>query len=487
MLPALILCGLGLAAVAAALFTGRRGASAFAFAGFLTCLLGLGLALSLMGLVVNESPEAIEQQVPTYISHTFSIDPLTMFFGALALGICGLSMLLSAEFLEKVMEEHQCEFLALIAFSCFGMVCVAAARELITLFFSLELVSITGYLLAGMLRRQERSVEAALKYFLLGAVSTAIMLFGMSLIFGMTGTTDLAKIRSSLAGIGMDPLVITGVLAVVVGLGFKIAMVPFHMWCPEVYEGAPTPATAFLSVGPKVAGFVAVIRVMLYGFGADFEAAPWVETVMGLCAISMTLGNVVACRQTNIKRMLAYSSIAHTGYILIGAVCLASTDLAVPAILAYAVVYVIMNIGAFGVVIAFSNTERRDDLEAYNGLYRRSPFLAVSWVIFAMSLAGLPPTAGFLGKFYVFAAAVDAKVYWLAVVGIVNAVISVWYYFRVAHHMFFLKAAVERPILVGRGVGLAIALSLAGTLVLVPAFPMLYSLIEDATRFIAGW
>jgi NADH:ubiquinone oxidoreductase subunit 2 (subunit N) len=203
----------------------------------------------------------------------------------------------------------------------------------------------------------------------------------------------------------------------------------------------------------------------------------------------MTLGNVVACRQTNIKRMLAYSSIAHSGYILIAIVCLRSVEFAIPAVLAYLVVYILMNAGAFSVVIAFSNSERRDDLEAYNGLMQRSPFLAVSWVIFAMSLAGLPPAAGFLGKLYIFAAATDDRVrlYWLAIVGVVNAVISAWYYFRVTRHMFFCKAQSDKPIPVQTGVGLAIALCLAGTLLLVPGFPALYGLIEDAARLLGNW
>jgi len=507
LLPVMTLCGLGLTATLAGVWTSRRGAAVFALGGFFVCLFGMGIALWLMGYAAELGPDGVKQILPRYVAYTFAIDPLSMFFATLALGVCALSMLFSMDYVEHVLEEHHCEFLALIAFASMGVACVAAARDFITVFFSLELVSITGYLLAGMLRRDDRSVEAALKYFLLGAISSAVMLFGMSLVYGLAGTTDLLSIRMALGNevVGGDaltqgriavgsipvahPMLITGVLAIVVGLGFKVAMVPFHQWCPDTYEGAPTPVTAFLSIGPKAAGFAAIIRVLVFAFGGDAESAPWYNVVIGLCAATMTLGNVVACRQTNIKRMLAYSSIAHSGYILIAVVALKSAEFAIPAILAYLVVYVLMNAGAFSVVIAFSNVERSDDLEAYNGLMKRSPYLAVSWVIFAMSLAGLPPAAGFLGKLYVFSAALDINVrlYWLAVVGVVNAVISAWYYFRVTHHMFFCQPRTERPIHVQPGVGLAIALSLAGTLILVPAFPALFSFIQDAARMLGAW
>jgi len=504
LLPELILCGLGLAATVAALFYHGRAVGRLALCAFFVCLAGVVTGLCLLAYAIDLGPEATGKLTPGFIARTFAVDPLSLFFSTLALAVCGLAMLFSMEFVEEVLEEHQAEFLALIAFASLGVACVARSRDLITLFFSLELVSISGYLLSGMLRRDPRSLEAALKYFLIGAVSSAIMLFGMSLIYGLTGATDLHVLRDAigegqlhavgqLAGVrvvsSQDPVVITGILCIVVGLGFKIAMVPFHMWCPDVYEGAPTPATAFLSVGPKAAGFVAIVRLLMLTFAPSAGAAPWAQPVLWLCALSMTLGNVVACRQTNLKRMLAYSSIAHSGYILIAVVSLGSTDIAIPAIVVYLVAYVLMNVGAFSVVIALSNVEGREDIHAYNGLSKRSPYLAYAWVIFAMSLAGVPPTAGFLGKLYVFMAALDDRVrlYWLAIVGVVNAVISVWYYFRVARHMFFVEGAHTKPIRVGRGTGWAIGLSLAGTLLLVPFFPWLVSFAADAAQALGTW
>jgi len=495
LLPEYILLALGVAGVFVGIYGGRRAAGVFAVVG--ACLAGLGTIAggALLARIVALGPEAISAQLPRYLALTFAFDPFSAFFAVFALGVCAISLLFSAEYVRETLEENYGEFLALICFASLAMVCLARARELITLYFSVEFLSITGYIMAGFRHHDERSVEAGLKYFLFGAVCSCLMLFGISYVYGATQTTDLEHIARALFGRGpgpsaFSPTVVTGLFMILVGLGFKVAMVPFHLWCPDVYEGAPTPVTAYLSVGPKGAGFAVLIRTLFVAFTAwpeyGMAHSAWFGALAIASAVTMTLGNLVAIQQRNIKRMLAYSSIAHAGYLLIGLAAAEDFKVALPAVLIYLVAYAFMNLGAFAVVIGFSRSEGTDELDAYGGLMHRAPYLAVAWFIFVLSLVGLPPTTGFIGKLYLFLAAIGAKIYWLAVCLVINSVISLYYYVDVARRMFIEKPATKEPIPVGAATGVALAICLAGTLLPVFFWPALEAWATMASHILGG-
>jgi NADH-quinone oxidoreductase subunit N len=313
------------------------------------------------------------------------------------------------------------------------------------LYLSLEMVSIGCYIMVGYLKNDRQSNEASLKYLLFGAVATGSMLYGFTILYGLTGTTKMAAIRDALTGSaagGSSVILLISTALILAGFGFKTAAVPFHFWCPDVYTGAPTPVTAFLSVAPKAAGFAALIRFFFMSLSnssarADYwtqlSFSNWNVLILVISIITMTLGNIAALRQDNMKRLLAYSSIAHAGYIFMGAVVLTSQGL--QAILVYLITYLFMNLGAFLVVIEIFNRTGSFDLKDYRGLYRRSPFLTISMTIFMLSLMGIPPFAGFFGKLYVFGAAVNRNLAWFAVVGALNSVIAVYYYARVIKTM----------------------------------------------------
>jgi NADH-quinone oxidoreductase subunit N len=339
-------------------------------------------------------------------------------------------------------------FLFLIA-ATLAMMWMATSINLLMIYLALETVSIASYVMVGYLRRERLSNEASLKYMLFGAVSTGAMLYGMSFIFGLTGSLNLYEIRqaledtSALADAG--PALLFAVVLILAGIGFKTAAVPFHFWCPDVYTGAPTPITAFLSVGPKVAGFAVLIRFFFIGMAVPVgeETWPtwqmvgsvdWQKILIVLSVATMTLGNVAALLQTNLKRLLAYSSIAHAGYILMGAAVLSGKG--IQAMLAYMVIYLFMNLGAFLVVIAIHDGIGSFELQDYAGIWRRSPFLTGAMGIFLLSLMGIPPFAGFLAKFYIFAAVIRAGLGWFAVTGVLNAAIAVYYYMKILKVMF---------------------------------------------------
>jgi NADH-quinone oxidoreductase subunit N len=320
------------------------------------------------------------------------------------------------------------------------------------LFLSLEMVSLSSYIMVGYLSHERQSNEASLKYILFGAVSTGSMLYGFTLLFGLTGTTKLLQIREALAqgaAAGDNGLVmLVATVLILAGFGFKTASVPFHFWCPDVYTGAPTPVTAFLSVAPKAAGFATLMRFFLTGMTntsgggqvwQSFGIMNWPLLLVIMSVITMLLGNIAALRQENLKRMLAYSSIAHAGYILMGTVVLTSQG--VQSVLVYLITYLFMNLGAFMVVIEIYNRTGSFELREYRGFWRRSPFLTISMSIFMLSLMGIPPFAGFFGKFYVFGAAVNRDLAWFAVVGALNSVIAVYYYARVIKTMIIDPAA----------------------------------------------
>ncbi|MFQ6114768.1 MAG: NADH-quinone oxidoreductase subunit N [bacterium] len=334
------------------------------------------------------------------------------------------------------------EFFAIVLFATVGMIFMASGTNLLTIFLGLETLSISLYILAGFKRTESRSLEAAFKYFLLGAFASGFLLYGIALIFGATGSLDLGKIGGYVASnpILSDPLMILGGLLVIVGFGFKVAMFPFHMWAPDVYQGAPTPITAFMATGSKAAGFAAMLRVL--SAATNGGVADWVNILWVLSVITMFVGNITAIVQVNVKRMLAYSSIAHAGYILVGIV--AWNQMGNSSVIFYLLSYTFMNIGAFGVISILGTKEKEFlELDDFKGLGYHRPVMAVVMSIFMFSLAGLPPTAGFVGKFYLFSAAVKAGHIPLVVIGVINSMISLYYYLGVVVVMFMKDAERE--------------------------------------------
>ncbi len=381
------------------------------------------------------------------------------------------------------------EFHALLLFATVGMMLMASGGDLVIIFLGLELLSIATYVLAGFRRTDLRSNESSLKYFILGSFSSAFLLYGIALLYGATatvtgaaGTTNIREIAERLEISLYPPLIFAGAAMLLVGFGFKIATAPFHVWTPDVYEGAPTPVTAFMAAGPKAAGFAAFMRVFLFAFpfvaansGTAFEAhTVWLETLSVLAILTMTVGNVVAIVQTNVKRMLAYSSIAHAGYALVGFIAAGATadeaqrNNSIAAVAFYLLAYAVMNLGAFAVVTLIAQSgDRRTEIEDYSGIGFRAPLLAFSLSLFLLSLLGVPLTAGFMGKVMVFRAAVNEGYYGLVVVGVLNTAISVYYYLRLIVVMFFRErtTAWSAP-LIPKSVGFALAITILGVLYL---------------------
>jgi NADH-quinone oxidoreductase subunit N len=368
------------------------------------------------------------------------VDDFAIFFKLAFLLAAALVALSAVAFLERY-PGAEGEFHGLLLFSTTGMMLMAGTRELISIYLALELTSISLYLLAGLAKRDRKSSEAALKYLLLGALSSAVLLYGMALLYGLSGTTELAGIAKAVDQ-GSSPALMLAMALVAAGFGFKIAAVPFQMWAPDVYEGAPTPVTAFLSVASKAAGFAVVIRVFTVAMGGI--QADWVTLFAVLSALTMTLGNVVALTQQNIKRMLAYSSIGHAGYLLLGVA--AATVSGTSSVMFYLLVYTVTNVAAFTVVILASRAVPDDRIDGYSGLHRRSPPLAFAMAISLLSLAGLPPMAGFFAKFYLFAAAYQAGLVWLVVLGLINSAISLFYYAWVIRQMYLVAPTEEEPV-----------------------------------------
>ena len=375
-----------------------------------------------------------------------SVDRFALFFKVIFLGSAALTVLMSVRYLE-VEGTRAGEYYFLILCATLGMMFMAGGTDLITLFIGLETMAISFYILTGFLKPSRRSNEAAVKYFLLGAFSLGILLYGMSILYGLTGTTQLRSIATALVGQERDPRLTLAVIMVVAGMGFKIAAVPFHMWAPDVYEGAPTPITAFLSVGSKAASFAMLLRIfmealptmrmhVMAGLNPGTSAViGWSTMFYVLSVVTMTVGNFAALTQSNLKRMLAYSSIAHAGYLMIGVV--AGTARGVTAMLIYLFVYAFMQLGAFAVITMLRRSDViGDELKDLNGLYFRQPFAAFAMLIFMLSLGGIPPTAGFMGKFWLFSAAIESGYRWLAVIGVLNSAVSLYYYVRIVVFMW---------------------------------------------------
>jgi len=369
-----------------------------------------------------------------------ALDNFATFFNITFLIAAGLTILMSDDYLKR--EGYPVgEYYPIILFTTAGAMWMASGTDLMTIFLGLEVLSISLYILAGFFRGQTRSNEAGLKYFLLGAFSTGFLLYGIALIYGVAGTTNVADIGMYLTShpaILGNPMTIAGMLLLSTGFLFKIGAAPFHMWTPDVYQGAPTPVTAFMSAGPKAAAFAAFMRVFTLGLGGLQHE--WTSLLWVLAVLTMTVGNIIAIYQTNIKRMLAYSSISHAGYALVGMV--AANEIGFSGILFYMLAYTFMNLGAFAVlVLAGKKGEENLTLEGFAGFGFKRPFLGVAMAIFLFSLMGIPPTAGFAGKFFIFAGAVKAGYIWLAVLGVLNSAVSLYYYLRVMVYMYFKEPA----------------------------------------------
>jgi NADH-quinone oxidoreductase subunit N len=392
------------------------------------------------------------------------VDPFSIFFHFVVAAVTILVILSSYEYME-VQQIRAGEYYGLVLFGAVGMMLMSSAVELVLIFIALEISSISTYILAGFRRRAAISSEASVKYFLLGSFATAFFLYGVALMFGATGSTSIAKIGASLGefvGQGHGPLLAyLGIALMFVGLGFKVAAAPFHVWTPDVYEGAPSPVVGFMSTAPKAAVFAVLLRIMFQAQAPGRILLIWVAA-----ALSMTIGNIAALVQDNIKRLLAYSSIAHAGYLLVAIASLPANG--IPAAMFYTASYAAMNVGAFAVVGHFASAgERYVTLEDYSGLGKRSPLLAAILTIFLLSLIGIPITGGFFAKFYVFSAALQANLVGLAIVGVLNSAVAAYYYLRVIVVMYMREPRQDAPVTpIPAGLGIALALSLAATIYL---------------------
>ncbi|HKB10644.1 MAG TPA: NADH-quinone oxidoreductase subunit N [Vicinamibacterales bacterium] len=410
-----------------------------------------------------------------------AVDRFALFFKIVFLIAAAITVLMSTRYLE-VEGASPGEYYFLILCATLGMMVMAGGIDLISIFIGLETMAVSFYILAGFIKPSQRSNEAAVKYFLLGAFSLGILLYGMSLVYGLSGTTNLRVMATSFESLSRDPRLVLAVILLVAGVGFKIAAVPFHMWAPDVYEGAPTPITAFLSVGSKAAAFAMLIRIFVEGLpsmSADWRLLFWVLSI-----VTMTVGNVAAVTQTNVKRMLAYSSIAHAGYVLMGIV--AGTARGITATLVYLMIYSFMQLGAFAVVVLLRRSDvAGDELKDFSGLHFRNPFAAFAMLLFMLSLGGIPPTAGFMGKFWLFSAAVDAHYYGLALIGVLNSAISLYYYIRIVVFMYVKKDVAGTEPSASPAIAVALAVAVAATLVL-GVYPRTLFQVADASARTLG-
>jgi len=411
-------------------------------------------------------------------------DKFAIFFKIIFLVAAGLAVLISEQYMDRENCNHG-ELYPIILFTTVGMMLMASGTDLMTIFLGLELMSISLYVLAGFNRDNAKSNEAGMKYFLLGAFSTGFLLYGMALVYGVTGTTRVSKIATligQMAAPAENTMLLIGMFLLLTGFLFKIAAAPFHMWTPDVYEGAPTPMTAFMSAGPKAAGFAAMLRLLLVAFPTMI--AEWSDLLWILAVLTMTVGNFTALRQDNIKRMLAYSSIAHAGYALVGLVAANSTGTS--GILFYMLSYAFMNIGAFAVIILVGKQgEANGTVMDFAGIAKQRPLLAATMALFLFSLAGMPPTAGFIGKFYLFSGAVQEGYIWLAIIGVMNSAASVYYYLRVIVYMYFKPGEEDFEwVTITAPIALALVVAAAGSLIpgIIPS--MLLQFAEQAVKFI---
>lgn len=480
-IPELSLFCFAIAVIVLDLFVERKGilagisiAGLVVSAGFTLSLWGGGAQTAFNGMVV--------------------IDEFALFFKFILLGAAALVILSSADYVSKF-QRFQGEYYALILLSAIGMMLLAAGGNLISIYVALELSSISLYVLASFLK-DNKSTEAGLKYLLTGAVASAVLLYGMALVFGLTGNTGLREIAQSfhamsVGGILDNPALLLGIVLLVAGFGFKIASIPFQMWVPDVYEGAPTPISAYLSVASKAAGFAVILRVFFSSFGApDWLSLDWGMIFAILSAITMTVGNVVAISQNNIKRMLGYSSIAQAGYLMVGLATVGfaarSDTLGQSSLLFFMASYALTNLGAFIAVIAISNKINSDFIDDFSGMIRRAPLLSLALTLCLFSLIGLPPTAGLIAKIYIFSSAVQHELLWLVIVAVINTAISSYYYLRVVKVMWLGAPALEERVTSSASLRTALLLSCAGVLFLgiIPSYVVRVA--EAAVKFFAS-
>ncbi len=401
----------------------------------------------------------------------FSLDDYAVFFKQAFLIGAILVILFSLDTVDRLPHSHG-EFYALLLFAVVGMMVLSSANDLITLYAGIELMTLSFFILVGYVLSDTRSTEAAIKYLVLASAASAVMLYGMSLIFGLSGHMGYAAIAKELTA---SPALLVGGVLLLSGFAFKVAAPPFHMWAPDVYEGAPIPVTAMLAMGSKAAGFAALIRVVTIVFPAT--GYPWAMLLLLLAGASMLIGNLVAIPQTNIKRMLAYSSIAQAGYIMTGLV--AGTAAGVKGMLFYLMIYVFANVGAFGVVAAVSKHTSGENIADFSGLSRQAPMLAAAMTVSLLSMAGIPPLAGFVGKFFLFSAVIDAGYLSIAVMGFVLSMVSVYYYLNVVKAMFLGKPSDERSFEIAVPLKFTVLFAMAATLVM-GVYPGPLSQLADA-------
>jgi NADH-quinone oxidoreductase subunit N len=450
--PELVLCAVGILVMVLDPFLGagkQRVLGWIAFAGTLLALGAVRIAAADPG--------------PAYNNLIFA-DSFSLFVHVIVIGAAALAILGSMNYLDQEGIQHG-EYYALVLFATAGMGILAGANELVTAFLGLEMSSISTYILAGFRKRALKSNEASLKYFILGSFATAFFLYGIAMVYGVTGSTEINKIQSVLSRLPRLPhLAVLGLGLIFVGLGFKVVVAPFQVYAPDVYEGAPTPVTALLASAPKAATFALMLRIFVVGFGS--AASLWFWAIWISAVLTMFIGNLAALVQTNVKRMLAYSSIAHAGYILVAFI--ASTELGIAAVLFYLAAYALMKIGAFLVLAHLGQRgEQRLDIKDYAGLGMRQPLLAACFSLFLLSLLGLPATAGFLGKFFAFQAALDSHVIWLVVIAAINSVIGAYYYLRVIISMYFWEPSKDYvPTAVAPALAVALFVAAFGTLYL---------------------
>ena len=484
--PQFLLVGLGLAVLAIGLYTDRMRKGKLehllppdylAVAGLVGALTW-AIALLVKAIQAGGASQGV-RVFPIEWGRAFSpsllvVDKFGLLFSVIAIAGSAIVGLLSIDYFRN-RRFHRGEYYSLLIFATLAITLVAASTDFITIYLSLEFLSLCSYVLATYSKDDPKSSEAGLKYFLFGAVASAVMLYGMSMLYGVTGSTNLFEIPYELGMVStrLAGAAWLGVIFVLTGLGFKLALVPFHLWAPDTYEGAPTPITAFLSVGSKAAGLAVAVRFLGRAIPLPTDGmrgVDWFSLLAMLAAITMTLGNLVAISQQNIKRMLAYSSIAQVGYILIGllAATNAKADMGMPGLLIYLFGYLFMNLGAFAVVIGVSDKTGSNSIQSYAGLMGRSPLYAVALTVFLMSLAGIPPTVGFLGKLYVFGSGIQygQRLWPLVALALANSVVSVFYYFNVVRHMFFLPAESDEKFAPSSALATALVIALVGTIAL---------------------
>jgi NADH-quinone oxidoreductase subunit N len=459
-MPEIILLIFAVAVILLDLFTARK--RALAIVSLIGIVLSVFLSWCFWGTRLS------------FFNNMLAIDQFTVFFRLLLLGTAFLVILTTADYAKKF-ERFQGEYYALILLSTTGMMFMASATDLITIYIATELTSISLYVLVSFLK-DNKSTEASLKYLLLGAVASAVMLYGMAMVFGFTGQTQLGAIADTLTKMKLtslvaNPALMVGIIMLIAGFGFKIAAVPFQMWVPDVYEGAPTPITAYLSVASKAAGFAVILRIFFSAFGKlNGITNDWGMIFAVLAVITMIVGNVTAIPQANIKRMLGYSSIAQAGYLMVGLATLgyapANSAAGQSGVIFFLAAYALTNIGAFTAIIAITNTTGSDEIDDFSGMGKRAPLTALALTFCLISLIGIPPAAGFMAKFFLFRAAVLNNLLWVVIIAVINSVISAFYYLRVVKVMWFNEPASLEKVPSSAGPRLSLILCSLGVLLL---------------------